>query len=117
MYTDLVRTEHIDILLSTFNSGLFIPIQNAEDRKVKEEYLLRYLREHVYNDPPQLAVIYMIDPVFSDIATALHRKLIDYNFYDLENGFITISSVQILTMYTVLIRFEWNKESGVICGK
>lgn len=104
--TYLVDTKYIDILFSTRNVPVICDFNIHNDKLRKEEILKTYLKEYDNNDRIQLAVIDALDPVFSDIAYSIHSRLIDYNFYGLDDGYIKVSNVNILTPYTVLVRME-----------
>lgn len=106
MYHNPISIEQVNVLFSTNEAGLFIKIDSLEDKNLKENSLCEYLKEHQNNDSIQLAVISSMDPILSEIAIYIHKKLIEYGFYDMKNIQVVIRSVRIMSQYTILVVFE-----------
>jgi hypothetical protein len=98
--------KQIDILFSTQHLNIELTVNSLYDKISKQSALRNYLSEYSFPDNTQLAVIEALDPILAKVARSIHSRLVDYEFYEIDDGNMRVSSVDIVAPYTLLVRLE-----------
>jgi hypothetical protein len=100
------KIKQIDILFSTQHLNIQLTVNSLYDKIFKQNALRNYLTEYSFPDNVHLAVIEKMDPTLARVARSIHSRLIDYEFYEIDDGNMRVSSVEIMSPYTLLVRLE-----------